>query len=128
MGGELDALVAGKPPQLVAAARLIAGTIEGSAHELHAAIKWGALTYALGDDFHHWICSVGVTRKRANLTFHFGGILEDPRARFVAGSSQWLRRLEYVDVVGVDPDEVLGFLDQAEEKYPWFREHWRELA
>lgn len=128
MGGDLDRLVAGKPPVLVAVARALAATIEGSEHTLDSSLKWGALTYALAGDFHHWICSVSVTQKRTSLTFHFGGILEDPDGHFVAGRSKLLRRIDYTGPVDVEPDVVLDFLESAVARYPSFKEHWRQMT
>ena len=127
MAGELERLTAGRPAELVATARTLVEIIDGSEHELESAVKWGALTYALEGDFHHWVCSVGVTKARATLTFHYGGILDDPGGRLIAGSSKLLRKLEYATEVDVGRDEVLGFLDQAVAAYPRFKEHWSEL-
>ena len=128
MGDPFESLAEGKPEALVATAARLVEVIEGSRHELEAALKWGQLTYAYAGDFHHWICAVGITRKASVLTFHFGGLLDDPGGSLTAGTSKLLRRLEYTGADQVDETTVRRLVDEAVSRYPWFKEHWREFS
>lgn len=101
--------------------------IDKSGMELSCAVKWGQLTYAVNDDFHHWIAGIKVTKKFVGLVFHFGGLLEDPNHVFVTGNSKFSRKIEYRLIEDVDKDVILDFLGQAFNKLTYFKEHWREI-
>ena len=122
----IDTLIDGKPKPLVDAARAVADSVQSCGVELDSAMKWGRATYATQGDFHHWICAISTTKKAVALTFHFGGLLDDPEGRLVAGSSRFLRKLEYRSPDEVDADVVCEFIDQALGKYDYFKEHWKE--
>jgi len=102
-------------------------TIGSSDKNLKSAIKWGKLTFAFKGDFHHWICAVAITKQSVNLTFHFGGILEDKNKKFVTGESFFLRKLAYKDLDEVDPDVIKDFINQAIDKLDYFKDNWKEL-
>ncbi len=101
--------------------------IEASDLNLDSAIKWGQLTYAANDDFHHWICALKITRHFVGLSFHFGGLLVDPAGVLIAGSSKFVRKIEYRHIDEVDARIILGFIQQALEKLDYFKAHWREI-
>ena len=86
-----------------------------------AAVKWGQLAFAQDQDFHHWLCGVKVTKKAVVLTFHFGGMFDDPDSRLIAGSSRYLRRLEYTKPSDIDVNVLAGFLTQAADLLPTFK-------
>jgi hypothetical protein len=56
----------------------VAGLISGVDPRLNQAIKWGRLTFAIQGNWHHWLCSIAVTKRTSNLVFHKGVLLEDP--------------------------------------------------
>jgi hypothetical protein len=69
-------------------ARLIAGVDP----RLHHAIKWGRLTFAVEDNWHHWLCGIAVTKKTNALVFHKGVLLDDPE-RLLTGAGRYVRQL-----------------------------------
>ena len=83
-------------------------------------MKWGQLAFAEDQDFHHWLCGVKVTKKAVVLTFHFDGLFDDPDAR-LAGSSRYLRRLEYTNPSDIDVAVLAGFLAPAADLLPTFK-------
>jgi hypothetical protein len=79
-GDEADGFLRALPPQTRAVAqRLIAAVCEQA--DMDAAVKWRQLTFAVEGDFDHWVCAVAPTKKRVNLTFHFGRLLRDDARR-----------------------------------------------
>ena len=89
-------------------------TVVGLASEpLDSAIKWRRLTYARDGE--------------VDLIFHFGGILEDPDRRLAAGTSKFLRKLQFADAEDVQQELVLGFVEQAIDRLPYFRENWKAI-
>ncbi len=59
---------------------------------LHHAIKWGRLTFAVEDNWHHWLCGIAVTKKASFLVFHMGVLLDDPE-RLLTGAGRYVRQL-----------------------------------
>jgi len=94
--------------------------------DLTAAVKWRQLTYALAGDFHHWICSIDVTKKRVSLRFHFGGLLEDPRQVFRAGASEFFRTIDFVAAGDLEPELVTDYVRRAVARTDDFKAAWRE--
>ncbi len=106
--------------------------LESSGEQFEAALKWKQLTYAYRGgnhrgDFHHWICGISITKKSVGLTFHFGGLLDDPKGVFKAGSSAFLRKIEYQKVEQIDEAIVLDFLSQALKRLEYFKANWKEI-
>lgn len=95
---------------------------------LDMGVKWGRLTFALEGDFHHWICGIAATKRAVVLELHFGGLLDDPDGRLIAGTSRFLRKLEYRSADEVDAAVVIGLLTQALERLPTFKASWRTIA
>ena len=125
---EIEAFSSRLPPGDRATVRRLAAAVASTEHPLELDIKWRRPTFALHSDFHHWICGIEVTRKAVVLVFHFGGLLRDPDGRFRVGSSKLGRRLDFASEAEVDEAVVRGFVDQAVERLPYFREHWKALA
>ncbi len=101
--------------------------IEGSKPPLDAAVKWRQLTFAQNGDFHHWICAIAVTKHGVALSFHFGGLLDDPHGVFKAGSSHFLRKIEYRTFRDVDDAVVRNMISQAVNRLEYFKQNWKEL-
>jgi len=116
-----------KPETLQQIAIRIMEIINLSHPDIKAAMKWGQPTFALNGDFHHWICSVQVLKNKVSLTFHFGGLLSDEKNRLIAGTSKFLRKIEYDTPDSIDEEEIKSFIQKAVEKLPFFKENWREL-
>ncbi|MEW6184058.1 MAG: DUF1801 domain-containing protein [Bacillota bacterium] len=95
--------------------------------KITAAIKWRQLTYALAGDFHHWICAIAVTKKAVSLRFHFGGLLDDPHNVFRAGSSKFLRSIDFASANDLDPQLVTDYVRRALSRLDYFKANWRKL-
>lgn len=94
---------------------------------IEAEMRWGKPTFGLNGDFHHWICSIQVLQNKVSLTFHFGGLLCDENNRLIAGTSKFLRKIEYERLDSIDEEEIKSFIQKAVEKLPYFKENWRDL-
>ena len=124
---DIVAYLGQKPENLQQIAVRLAEIILRSHGGMETAIKWGKLTFGINSDFHHWICAIQVTKNKVALIFHFGGLLCDENNRLIAGTSRFLRKLEYDSLSSIDEAEVLAFVEQAVEKLPYFRDNWKEL-
>ncbi len=51
------------------------------------AIKYRFLMYALGGDWHTWVCGIEATKKKVCLRFLYGVLLDDPMGVLRPGSS-----------------------------------------
>ena len=118
----------GSPPEFAEIVARLVKTISSSPVKLDAAVKWKQLTFAIQGDFHHWICAIRITKKSVGLTFHYGGLLDDPRGIFSAGDSKFLRKIEYKTVEDVDDAVVLDFIQQAIDKHQYFIIPAREFS
>lgn len=119
--------VAGVDERLRPVVEHLMAVIEKAPCRLDIGLRWGQLTFARDGDYHHWICAIGVTRKAVALNFHFGGLLKDPAGLFRAGSSRFLRKLEYRTSDEVDDAIVLDFVSQALACLQFFKENWKRL-
>ena len=89
---------------------------------LDAAIRWGQLTFAVDNDFDHWICAVAASRNRVNLTFHFGSLLSDHTGACAPSDGKYVRKIGFVEVEQVDDGAVHDLLAQAVDGLPYFRQ------
>ena len=124
----LRELTQGSTPEFAEIVTSLVKTISSSSVKLDAAIKWKQLTFALPCDFHHWICSITITKKSVSLNFHYGGLLSDPSGIFRTGASKFLRKIEYRTIADVDDAVVLDFIRQALDKHQYFQENWRQIS
>lgn len=115
-------------PDFKEVVEVITKTIESVDKKLDCEVKWGRLTYALSEDYHHWICGIAQTKKSVNLIFHFGGILEDKNKNFIAGDSFFLRKLEFSKSTDINEKIVKDFVKQAINKLDYFKNNWKELS
>ena len=114
-------------PKQRAVVERLAAILEGSTEPLDMAVKWRRLTFARGNDFHNWICGISATKSTVDLVFHFGGLLPDPDSRFIAGTSRFLRKLEFRSPADLDEDLILGFTNMALSRLQYFKENWKAI-
>lgn len=95
---------------------------------MEADIRWGKPTFGLNGDFHHWICAIQVLKNKVALTFHFGGLLINESRRLIAGTSNFLRKLEYDSLESINEAEIKSFIEKAVDKLPYFKDNWKELS
>ncbi|HEX5827363.1 MAG TPA: DUF1801 domain-containing protein [Candidatus Limnocylindrales bacterium] len=124
---DLDEFVGGLGPGVRITVERVAAAVAGAGVPLDAAIKWHRLTYAVGGDFHHWLCGIDVTRRGVVLQFHFGSLLPDPDGRLAAGASRFLRTLVFADPEAVEAELVAGFVRAAADRLPYFRDNWKAI-
>lgn len=91
------------------------------------AIKWNQLTFAIDNDFHHWICGIRLLKNSVNLYYHFGGLLEDPHHQLSSGSSKFGRWLTFSTEKAVESKVIENFTESAIKKLPFFKAHWKEI-
>ena len=94
---------------------------------LDSAIKWRQLLYALNGDFHHWICAIAVSKKRTTLNFHFGGLLPDPEGAFRAGTSKFMRMLDFDTPGSVDAALIGRTVGDALTQLEYFKANWQRI-
>lgn len=94
---------------------------------LDSIIRWRQLLYGLDGDFHHWICSVAVSKSRVTVNFHFGGLLPDPEHAFRAGSSKFGRMLDFDDEGDVDAGLIGRRVADAVSKLEYFKANWKRI-
>jgi len=92
---------------------------------LDAAMKWRQLTFAVDNDFDHWICAVAATKRGANLTFHFGSMLSDRTGAFAPSDAKYVRKICCTSRGDVDESVVRDLLTQALDTLPRFRQRAR---
>ncbi len=86
-----------------------------------AGIRWRQLTFAVDNDFDHWICAVAATAKRVGVAFHFGALLEDHRHVFDKSTAKFVRRITAESADAIDGEAVDDLLAQAVAALPRFR-------
>lgn len=91
---------------------------------LDVAIKWGRLTFAVDNDFDHWVCAVAASNQRVNLAFHFGSLLRDHTGAFAPSDAKFVRKIGFAAVDEVDDAVVHDLLAQAVDRLPQFRQHY----
>ena len=124
---EIQTYLEQKPENLQQIATRLIEIVLASHPGMQALIRWGKPTFGLNGDFHHWICAVQVLKNRVSLIFHFGGLLCDENNRLIAGTSKFLRKIEFDRLDRIDESEILTFIEQAIEKLPYFKDNWKEL-
>jgi len=85
--------------------------VKGVDPRLTQAIKWGRLTFAVEDNWHHWLCGIAVTQKRNSLVFHKGVLLDDPE-RLLDGTGRYVRQLPLASA-GQHPTAVARLVRSA---------------
>lgn len=83
-------------------------------------ISYQMLTYAVGGDFRHWVCAIGVTSKLVCLRFLYGVLLDDPKGVLRAGTGQ-LTTIDFRPDGEVDPQLVTDYVNEALAKLDHFK-------
>lgn len=116
-----------KPEEFQAIAKRLTEIVLSSHEDMTLEIKWGKPTFGLNGDFHHWICAVQILKNKVSLIFHYGGLLDDEKEKFITGTSKFLRKLEYNSLENIDEGEILGFIQCAIEKFSYFKDNWKKI-
>lgn len=122
-----DSFVGSGSAEMQAVARRVIDSIRKADKQLDAAIKWNQLTFAKDGDFHHWICALRMSKRCVILTFHFGGLLEDQDGKLIAGTSRFVRKMEFRTEIQVDQTAIVQFVTRAIDKLPYFIKNWQSI-
>jgi hypothetical protein len=121
IGDLIEVYLSGLEPRHRPVAERIVSVVRSHAG-LDIGIKWRQLTFAVGNDFDHWICAVAATKRRVNLTFHFGSLLDDHTGAFEAYGGKFVRKIGFTSADEVDDAVIRDLLTQAVDALPRFRE------
>lgn len=122
----LDDFLAQVRPDAALAVTAIDAAVRAAA-PLDSIIRWRQLLYGLNGDFHHWICSVAVSKSRVTVNFHFGGLLPDPEHAFRAGSSKFGRMLDFDEGDSVDAGLIGRRVSDALAQLEYFKANWKRI-
>jgi hypothetical protein len=70
---------------LQAAVRGFADTVHDADPRITESVKWRRLTFTVEDNWHHWLCAVGVTRRRVSMLLHKGRAAARPASPAARG-------------------------------------------
>jgi hypothetical protein len=122
----LDEFLAGVRPDAAPTVIAIDAAVRAAA-PLDTTIRWHQLLYGLGEDFHHWICAIAVSKNRVTLNFHFGGLIPDPEGAFRAGKSKFMRMLDFDTPGNVDATLIGRRINDALEQLEYFKANWKRI-
>lgn len=110
--GQVEACLSGvSPDQRRQQVEWLTEVVRAADETVAVAIKWGRLTFALHDDWHHWLCAIAVAKRGVSLMFHKGSLLDDP-AGLLVGEGRYLRQVRY-EQVAAHPEAVGVFVQEA---------------
>lgn len=112
----LDGVEQVAAPALTALDRIILGT----APDLHVAVRYKIVMYAVESDWQHWVCAVDAGRKGVCLRFLYGILLDDPLRVLRPGSST-LMTWDMPFHTEPDGSAVGAYVGQAVARYETFR-------
>ena len=92
-------------------AQHLAAVVHAADEAVAEAIKWRRLTFTVGDNWHHWLCAIAITKREVSLVFHKGSLLEDP-ANLLQGEGRYLRQIPY-DQAAAHPEAVTALVREA---------------
>jgi hypothetical protein len=90
-------------------------------------IKWRKITFALNNDFHHWICAIAATKNSVNLYFHFGKLLDNKTYVFKTGTSRFLGKIEFKKIEDINKKIIKDLINEAVLKLDFFKNNWKDL-
>ncbi len=91
------------------------------------AVKYNLLMYAIGRDWRRWVCAIDAHPKSSvGLRFLYGVLMSDPQGVLRAGSSV-LKTWDLPRDGGLDEAAVEAYVREAVGRYPYFREHEKEV-
>ena len=90
------------------------------------AIKYRILMYALGGDWHTWVCAIDASRKTVGLRFLYGVLLDDNRRVLRAGSSV-LKTWDFAFDEAVDRAAVGEYVREAVARHDDYRANARDV-
>jgi len=106
------------------AAKPVVVALHRAVREAHpdfdVAVKYRLLMYALRNDWHTWVCAIGVTTKGIALRFLYGVLLDDPLQVLRAGSSV-LKTWDFGFEQSPDADAVRAYVGEAVGRYDEYK-------
>jgi hypothetical protein len=108
---EVEAWLDKQSPAHQAQAQGLADVVHRADTAIDEAIKWRRLTFTVGDNWHHWLFAVAISKGGVSLVFHKGVLLDDP-ANLLRGEGRYLRHIPY-EVAVAHPDAVTALSREA---------------
>ncbi len=121
-----DTFIANIDPEFAPGVLELDRAVMAARADLQSKISYQMLTYALGGDYRHWICAIGVTSKLVCLRFLYGVLLDDPRGVLRAGSAI-LKTIDFPPGSAVDSQLVANYVNEAVSKLEYFKANERNL-
>ncbi len=124
----LETYLADVDPAAAPAVRALDAAIRTAAPELHVAIKYRLLMYAIRGDWRHWVCAVDAhPRDSVGLRFLYGVLLADDLGVLRPGSST-LETWDIGRTDEIDIEAVGRYVREAVSKYADFKVNQAEIA
>ena len=109
----IDVYLAGIDPERVSLVVALDQAVIGAGVALDCAVKYRMLTYAVGGDYHRWICAIDAhPRIGVSLRFLFGDMLDFSGLTYRAGSTT-MRTIDYGADEDVDAARIAGLVNEA---------------
>jgi len=112
------------------AAASVVVALDEAVREAHpgfdVAIKYRILMYALGGDWHTWVCAIDASRKTVGLRFLYGVLLDDNGRVLRAGSSV-LKTWDFAFDEAVDRAAVGEYVREAVARHDHYRANARDV-
>lgn len=108
----LDAYLAEVDPAWAPMITELDTAVMGAGVGFDTKVRYRMLTYAIGADWHRWVCAIGVSGGKVNLRFLLGTSLADPK-RVLRGGTSTLMTWDFAPATEIDADAVAAYVRQA---------------
>jgi hypothetical protein len=115
-----DAYIASIDPAFAPAVLALDRAVVAAGANFDTRFSYKMLMYALGGDFRHWVCAIGVSEKGFHLRFLYGVLLADPRGVLRAGSST-LKTIDFASLEDIDAELVADYVREAVSRLDEFK-------
>ena len=108
----LDAYLADVAPAWAPMITELDEAVMGAGVAFDTKVRYRMLTYAIGLDWHRWVCAIGVSGGKVNLRFLLGTSLTDPK-RVLRGGTSTLMTWDIAPTDEIDADAVAAYVREA---------------
>jgi hypothetical protein len=126
----VEGYLEGVDERFVPMVRTLDAAIRDSGASFDTAIKYRQLTYAVGGDYHRWVCAIDAAghKRGVALRFLYGWMLDDPRGVFRGAKTSPLRTMDFTAPEEIDTQLVTDYVKEAASKFDAFVQKEREGA
>jgi hypothetical protein len=122
----LDAYLATVGPAAVPLVISLDKAIRTAHPKFDVAVKYRLLMYALDQDWHTWVCAIGVTKQSVGLRFLYGVLLDDPLHVLRAGSSV-LKTWDFAFNDVPNAERVVDYVAEAVVRFDYYKANANEV-